>query len=152
MENLALSSKKTKKIFNQCDESSSSTFSEINTKSKYLKKKLQFLNIKKPNDFFKKVSIKTDTLDNYIIKKKIFLIDLIKMDTEGHELEILKGLKKNLKNVRTIVFEHHYDNMLKKNYSFSDINLFLKKNSFKKVFKIKMPFRKSFEYIYINKK
>ncbi len=74
------------------------------------------------------------------------------MDTEGHELEILKGLKKNLKNVRTIIFEHHYDNMLKKNYTFSDINLFLTKNSFKKVFKIKMPFRKSFEYIYINKK
>ena len=73
------------------------------------------------------------------------------MDTEGHELEILKGSKKNLKNIKTIVFEHHYDNMLKKNYTFSDINLFLKKNSFKKVFKIKMPFRKSFEYIYINK-
>ena len=45
------------------------------------------------------------------------------MDTEGHELEILKGLKK-FKNVRTIVFEHHYDNMLKKLYFFSDINLF----------------------------
>ena len=152
LENLALSSKKSKKVFNQCDESSSSTFSEINTRSKYFKKKLKYLNIKKPNNFFKKVSIKTDTLDSYIIKKKIFLIDLIKMDTEGHELEILKGLKQNLKNVRTIVFEHHYDNMLKKNYTFSDINLFLKKNSFKKVFKIKMPFRKSFEYIYINKK
>ena len=46
------------------------------------------------------------------------------MDTEGHELEILKGSKKNLKNIKTIVFEHHYDNMLKKNYTFSDINLF----------------------------
>ena len=46
------------------------------------------------------------------------------MDTEGHELEILKGSKKNLKNIKTIIFEHHYDNMLKKNYTFSDINLF----------------------------
>ena len=152
LENIALSSKKSKKIFNQCEESSSSTFSEINIKSKYLEDKLKYLNIKKPTKFFKKTSIKTDTLDSYIAKNKIFSIDLIKMDTEGHELEILKGLKKNLKNVRTIVFEHHYDNMLKKNYTFSDINLFLKKNSFIKVFKIKMPFRKSFEYIYINKK
>ncbi len=152
LENLALSSKKSKKIFNQCNETSSSTFSKINTKSKYLKKKMKYLNVKKPDDFFEKITINTDTLDSYLAKKKIFTIDLIKMDTEGHELEILKGLKKNLRNIKTIVFEHHYDNMLKKNYTFSDINLFLKKNSFKKVFKIKMPFRKSFEYIYINTK
>ena len=31
---------------------------EINTKSKYLKKKLQYLNIKKPNDFLKKYQLK----------------------------------------------------------------------------------------------
>ena len=151
LENIALSSKKSKKIFNQCNESSSSTFSKINTESKYLKKKLKYLSVRKPDNFFKKITINTDTLDSYLAKKKIFKIDLVKMDTEGHELEILKGSKKNLKNIKTIIFEHHYDNMLKKNYTFSDINFFLKKNSFKKIFKIKMPFRKSFEYIYINK-
>jgi len=42
--------------------------------------------------------------------------------------------------------------MIKKNYTFSDINNFLKKNSFTKVFKAKMPFRKSFEYIYVKNK
>jgi len=152
LENIALSSNVSEKIFNQCDESSSSTFSKINTKSDYLKKKMKYLNISKPNNFFKKISIKTNTLDNYLNEKKILIIDLIKMDTEGHELEILKGLEKNLINVKTIIFEHHYDNMLEKNYTFSDINQFLKKNSFKKVFKIKMPFRKAFEYIYINNK
>ena len=49
-----------------------------------------------------------------------------------------------------IYFEHHYDLMLKKKYKFKDINNLLLNNNFKKVFKIKMPFRKVFEYIYIN--
>ena len=152
LENIALSSDISEKEFNQCDESSSSTFSQINKKSKYLEKKMKYLNIDNSEIFFKTIKITTNTLDNYIDEKEINIIDLIKIDTEGHEYEILKGLKKNLCNVKTIIFEHHYDNMLKKNYTFSDINQYLLNNSFKKIFKIKMPFRKSFEYIYINSK
>lgn len=109
---------------------------------------MKYLNASELEMFFKSTKIKTNTLDNYLKNKNISVIDLIKLDTEGHEFQILKGLEKNLKNVKTIIFEHHYDNMLKKNYTFSDINQYLKKNYFKKIFKIKMPFRKSFEYIY----
>ena len=152
IENKALSSKEVELIFNQCDESSSSTFSEINENSKYLRKKMSFLNVSKVGNFFKKQVIKTTTLDKYLYDNHIFNVDLIKIDTEGHEFEILKGLKINIKNVNTIIFEHHYDDMIKKNYTFSDINNFLKKNSFTKVFKAKMPFRKSFEYIYVKNK
>jgi len=152
IENKALSSKEAEKIFNQCDESSSSTFSEINENSKYLKKKMGFLNISKVDNFFKKQVIKTTTLDKYLYVNNILTVDLIKIDTEGHEFEVLKGLKTNIKNVNTIIFEHHYDNMIKKKYTFSDIHNFLKQNSFIKVFKVKMPFRKSFEYIYVKNK
>ena len=152
IENIALSSNVSEKVFNQCNESSSSTFSKINMNSNYLKRKMQYLNFSMTNNFFKKKIIKTNTLDNYFNKNNIFSVDLIKMDTEGHEFEILKGFEKNIKNVKTIIFEHHYDNMLSKNYTFSNIHHFLKKNSFQKVFKIKMPFRKSFEYIYVNNK
>ena len=137
------------KIFNQCDESSSSTFSEINEKSEYLKKKMNFLNISKVENFFSKQTIKTIPLEKYLDDNNINKVDLIKIDTEGHEFEILKGLKTSIKKVDIIIFEHHYDNMIKKNYTFSEINSFFKKNSFIKVFKIKMPFRKSFEYIYV---
>ena len=42
--------------------------------------------------------------------------------------------------------------MLKKNYIFRDINKLLTQNKFKQIFKIKMPFRKVFEYICINEK
>ena len=41
--------------------------------------------------------------------------------------------------------------MILKNYFFSDIHKFLKENNFKKLYKSKMPFRKTFEYIYENK-
>ena len=152
LENIALSSTISKKIFNQCNESSSSTFSTINYNSKYLKKKMRFLNSSKKNDFFNKIEITTNTLANYLSDNKILNIDLIKIDTEGHEYDVVMGLDRNIKNVKTIIFEHHYDNMIKKNYTFSDIHFFLKKNFFRQVFKIKMPFRKSFEYIYINDK
>jgi FkbM family methyltransferase len=152
LENIALSSTISKKIFNQCNESSSSTFSTINYNSKYLKKKMRFLNSSKKNEFFNKIEITTNTLANYLSDNKILNIDLIKIDTEGHEYDVVMGLDRNIKNVKTIIFEHHYDNMIKKNYTFSDIHFFLKKNFFRQVFKIKMPFRKSFEYIYINDK
>jgi len=57
-------------------------------------------------------------------------------------------MKDTIKKVQLIMFEHHYDNMIKKGYTFTDINKLLIKNHFKKIYKSKMPFRKTFEYIY----
>jgi len=72
----------------------------------------------------------------------------MKIDTEGYELEILLGLESKIKLVDIIMFEHHYDNMIKKGYTFEDINKLLIKNNFNKIYKSRMPFRKTFEYIY----
>ena len=66
-------------------------------------------------------------------------------------MEVIKGLEEKIKIVNFIYFEHHYDNMIKKNYTFSEIHDFLSLNGFNKVFKIKMPLRKSFDYIYRKK-
>ena len=49
------------------------------------------------------------------------------------------------------MFEHHYDNMIIKKYKFSDINKLLIENNFKQIFKYKMAFRKTFEYVYVKK-
>ena len=49
------------------------------------------------------------------------------------------------------MFEHHYDSMLKKDYKFNDINNYLVENNFTQILKLKMPFRKTFEYLYLNK-
>ena len=56
--------------------------------------------------------------------------------------------KDDFNKVRFIYFEHHFDTMISKDYKFSDINSFLNKNNFEQKFKIRMSFRKSFEYIY----
>ena len=75
----------------------------------------------------------------------------MKIDTEGYEYEILIGLGKKISCVNILMFEHHYDNMIKKNYTFNDVNSLLLKNNFKLIYKSKMPFRKTFEYIYVKK-
>ena len=75
---------------------------------------------------------------------------MLKIDTEGYEFNVLKGLSKNIKKIKLIYFEHHYDDMIIKNYKFHDINELLKKNGFIMIKKSKMIFRKSFEYIYEN--
>ena len=76
-------------------------------------------------------------------------ISFLKIDTEGYEYEILKGLQNKIELIKIIMFEHHYDNMIKKNYTFFDINALLVSNNFKQIYKSKMPFRKTFEYIYL---
>ena len=88
------------------------------------------------------------SLSNYIIEKNINKIDFIKIDTEGYEYYVLKGLQNQFQKVKLILFEHHYDNMLIKNYKFTDIHNFLLKNNFKQIYKYKMAFRKTFEYVY----
>ena len=90
-------------------------------------------------------------LSDYIDKKNLNKIDFLKVDTEGYEYNVLKGLGTKLPAISLIMFEHHYDDMLKKNYSFRDIHQLLISNNFKQIYKYKMSFRKTFEYIYEKK-
>ena len=150
LENLALGDKKGSFKFNQLSESSSSTLNEINTDSSYFKKKKKFLNFLSYKNHNKIIDVNADTLQNYLNEKNIKKIDLIKIDTEGFELNVLKGLDSLITNVKLILFEHHYDDMVKKGYTFTDINDLLIKKNFRQILKLKMPFRKSFEYIYVN--
>jgi len=139
------------KILNQNIESSSSSINLLNKNSKYYKKKyflFNFLNLKKVSNSIK---IKTIKLGNFIDEKKIDNIDLLKIDTEGYEFKVVKGLGQNISKIKLIHLEHHFDDMIIKNYKLSDIHNYLKSNNFEKIFKIKMKFRKSFEYIYKNK-
>tara|TARA_Y100000590_G_C15705521_1_gene1008426 strand:+ start:1797 stop:2528 length:732 start_codon:yes stop_codon:yes gene_type:complete len=141
-----------KSYINQTLESSSSTINELNVNSKYLKKKLKILNIKNKNSFHYKVPIKIITLDYFIEKNKIKNIDLLKIDTEGYEFNVLKGLSKYNQKIKLVYFEHHYDDMIVKNYKFGDIHQLLKSFGFVMIKKSKMLFRKSFEYVYENQK
>jgi FkbM family methyltransferase len=137
---------------NEITDGVSNTFNNLNINSKYFKKKKFFTTLFGIKDFITdQVPTIVITLKEFIETEKIDKIDFIKIDTEGFEFNILLGLEKDIKKVQFILFEHHYDNMIIKNYKFKDINKLLKDNGFQKIFKTRMPFRKSFDYIYENK-
>jgi len=148
--NFGLGEDNSNSFINQIIESSSSTINELNKNSKYFEKKLKILNVKKKGYFYNKLPIKIITLDYFIEKNNIHYVDLIKIDTEGYEFNIIKGLLKYSPKVKLIYFEHHYDDMIIKNYKFSDIHKLLTHKGFKMMKKSKMVFRKSFEYVYEN--
>ena len=134
------------------DDGASNTFNNFNINSNYLKKKrffTTFFGIKKfvISEIPTEIIILKDFLNQRDIKK----VDLVKIDTEGFEFNILQGLEDYINNIHFITFEHHYDNMILKNYKFTDIHKLLTEYGFKKIFKVKMPLRKSFDYIYQKK-
>ena len=138
---------------NEIADGVSNTFNALNINSRYFKKKKFFTTLFGIKRFIKnKVPTKIICLKEFIEQEKIDKIDFIKIDTEGFEFNILLGLESDIKKVKYILFEHHYDNMIIKNYKFKDIHSLLIDNGFQKVYKIKMPFRKSFDYIYENQR
>ena len=142
-----------KKILNISIDSASSTINKINTNTDYYKRKKKFLSFgnKKPY-FVGTQKIKVINLSEFLLNKES-KIDILKIDTEGYELNILKGInKEDFKKIKLIYFEHHYDLMISKGYKFSDINKLLKDNNFTLKYKLRMKFRKSFEYIYESNK
>tara|TARA_B100000963_G_scaffold90675_1_gene78104 strand:- start:683 stop:1405 length:723 start_codon:yes stop_codon:yes gene_type:complete len=133
-------------------DTSSSTFNTINQKSGYFMRKNKILSPFSNKFFSESVVSKIETVSNFIVKNNIHKIDILKIDTEGYEYNILKGIKRtDFDKINYIYFEHHYDLMIEKKYKFSDIDRLLSENNFKKVFKIKMKYRKTFEYIYEKK-
>ncbi len=151
--NVGISNSETLGMLNIMRDTSSSTFNNINQQTKYFKRKNRYLSFfDKDKKYIKKTQeIKLISLTSLFTKKKIQEIDILKIDTEGYEYKILKGItEQNFKKIKFIYFEHHYDLMIEKKYKFSDINQLLMNKKFKQSFKTRMKFRKSFEYIYEN--
>lgn len=76
------------------------------------------------------ILVKSITLDQFCHYKNIDLIDCLKVDVEGFELEVFFGSKNILKNklVKLIIFEHGPLLLKKQNKNISDVISFL--NSF----------------------
>ena len=95
----------------------------INLKNKNYKKKY----VKNINYYFK---LKTIKLDDYIKKNKINKIDILKIDTQGHENKVLLGAKKNLKNIKLIRLELMFYDLYEKKLSFFEIEKILRDYKF----------------------
>jgi FkbM family methyltransferase len=86
--NYALGDKNTNKKFFINKHSYTSSFNRINKSYDQLHKKDKTKN---------NIKVKTITLDTYIDLNKIKKIDILKIDTQGYELNVLKGAKNSLK-------------------------------------------------------
>lgn len=77
------------------------------------------------------ITIKTDTLDNFFKDKKIKGNVLLKIDTQGTELLVLKGGKNLLRKISIIHLETSFEEFYSRQFLFSDIYTFLINYGFK---------------------
>ena len=151
--NIGLGNKSELKKLKVLKDTSSSTFNELNKNSLYFLRKKKILNFfNKDSDLIdKEQEIEIIKTNEFLYSQNIKKIDIFKIDTEGFEYNILLGLnKENFKNIEYIYLEHHFDLMIEKKYKYTDLRKLLELNGFKLEFKLKMKFRKTFEYIFRN--
>ena len=81
----------------------------------------------KKSSFLRSEIVNVVSIDSFCKKKNINKIDLLKIDTEGHEAEVLKGATRMLKkNIRYILIEFHFSKIYK-NYDRTKIENILEK-------------------------
>lgn len=85
------------------------------------------------NKQFESFMVNTDTIDNFCFENAVDFIDILKIDTEGSELEVLEGAQNMLKNTNIVLIEvldekkrfnekyHNVINILEKNHSFDKV-------------------------------
>ena len=150
--NNAISNKeKLMKLFiNKHDLTSSLT--EVDKKNKYLNLKAKLFGGSINQMITKKYNIKAINLKKLAKKEKIDYVDLIKIDTEGHEFQVLQGAGDFLKkSVKYIIVEFHNSNIFI-NYDPIKIEKYLKKNNFVLKKSFNFPFTTWEDRIYYNKK
>lgn len=103
--------KKGVKFFNNINSTGDSYYQENTYHHKNLK----------PKDFL------TDTIDNLIIEHKLVKPDFLKIDTQGSEIDILKGSVKSLSNCKLIYLECPIAKLNSNNLNFQDYLNFLNK-------------------------
>ena len=130
--------------------SSTSSFSKINTKSKYFVLKKFILSLNKNNTFLGEEKVMVEKIDNFFNKNSLTNINLLKIDTEGFELNLIKGAKETLLKTNIIIIEFQLNDMYL-NYNPHEIESFLKNNNFILVKSLKFPFMSYEDRVYVNK-
>tara|TARA_B100001059_G_scaffold235395_1_gene280840 strand:- start:4339 stop:5058 length:720 start_codon:yes stop_codon:yes gene_type:complete len=148
--NLAISDKK--KIMtmyiNKHDLTSSLT--QIDKKNRYLNFKARLFGGTINELIQKKNMVNSCKLSDIIKNNKVNKIDLLKIDTEGHELQVLKGTGSLLKKkVKYMLIEIHNSDIFL-NYDSNKIHNYLTKNKFILMKKFKFPFTTWEDRVYKN--
>lgn len=136
---LGISDEVGQKTFHENIFHSTSTFEELDLTSKYLKRKSVILGVK-PDEIVKEsYTVEVTTLTDFINNQCSEPIDILKIDTEGHEYSCLIGLFKNQQHydIKYIQLEKHNDDMYLNGRSFKEISELLNENGFEIEAKIK---------------
>ena len=92
-----------------------------------------------------------EKVDNFFNENKINTIHILKIDTEGFELNVIKGAKETLHKTKIIIIEFQLNDMYL-DYDPKKIENFLMINNFVLVKSLKFPFMRYEDRVYINKK
>ena len=142
--NYALSNKSANKILNINKLTSTSSLERVNEKNLYSRiKKILTLS---QGHVEKKVKVKTKTLNSFLPNKNLKKY-FIKIDVEGHEIYVLKGLGKKLKKIPYVMVENQIFNLYKRSNS---VKQFLEKNNFYTIKKFTFPSFHTQDIIYKN--
>lgn len=109
---------------------STSSLEPLDLSSKYLKKKALILGVEPADIITNEYPVNVCTLYTFLMKLDTVHFDLLKIDTEGHELACLKGLfsKKTTAVIDRIQIENHNDDMYRD--SSEEINALLQANGY----------------------
>ena len=144
--NVAVSDTVGKKKINISNLTSTSTLSIENNKSKYLKIKRFLSNdTKQEKDSY---DVETITLDTFF-KEKNLNNSLLKIDVEGHELNVLEGSKNIIKKIKYVIIERQYFKSYNNNFP-EECDKVLTKNSFTLFKKFRFPTLHFEDRFYIN--
>jgi FkbM family methyltransferase len=127
-----ISNEKSRLIFNENIMDETSTFESVNVKSTYLKKKSRILGLSDVAQMIvNRYEVEVTNLADFFQENKITEVDILKIDTEGHEYNCLLGLFQNKLSCRIdyIQLESHNDDMYNRK-SEKEIEEFLIQNNY----------------------
>ena len=128
-----------------------SSLTQIDKKNSYLNLKAKLFGGTINDLIRKKYMVNSYKLSDIIKKNSVRKIDLLKIDTEGHEFQVLRGAGSFLRNkVNFMLIEIHNSNIFL-NYDGNKIHNYLKKNKFILQKRYRFPFTTWEDRIYQNK-
>ena len=149
LNNFALSEKVEKRMMKINKMTATSTLNhEINNDSLYFKFK-SFLLYQK-NSIIDEEEIDTTTFDAFFNEEIFNENTLLKIDTEGYELKVLKGSNQKIKEIKYVLIENQFSRMYK-NVNFKDCHQFLESKNFRLLKKFRFPTFHYEDRLYVNK-
>ena len=148
LNNFALSEKVEKRIMKINKMTATSTLNhEINNDSLYFKFK-SFLLYQK-NSIIDEEEIDTTTFDAFFNGEMFDENTLLKIDTEGYEIHVLKGSEQKIREMKYILIENQFSKMYK-NVNFKDCHDFLRNKNFRLLKRFRFPTLHYEDRLYIN--